>query len=183
VLSVMETEVVEAFDELYRAHYEALLGYALRRTAEPADAADVLAEVMMVAWRRRADLPPPDQCRLWLFGVARRVLANQRRGELRRQLLAQRLRAELGEAGSGTSGARDSPVLAAMALLNERDREVLELVAWEDLRPEEIAVVLDCSSGAARVRLHRARRRLRALLETGARAEGSLLSCRPKEAL
>lgn len=80
---------------MYRANYDDLLRFAVRRTADPADAADVVADVMTVAWRRRADLPAPDECRLWLFGVARKVLANQQRGEARRSLMAARLRDEL----------------------------------------------------------------------------------------
>lgn len=159
-----DTEVAEAFDAIYRAHYDDLLRYALRRTCEPADAADVVAEVMTIAWRRRADLPPSAQCRLWLFGVARNVLANQRRGELRRSHLARRLRQEL-DTSVETSRTGDSPVLDALATLSARDQEVLALTAWEGLRPEEIAVVLDCSPVAARVRLHRARHRLRNVLE------------------
>ena len=73
-----------AFEELYAAQYGDLLRYALRRVQEPADAADVVAETWVIAWRRRGDLPPNSERRLWLFGVARRVLANQRRGQLRR---------------------------------------------------------------------------------------------------
>lgn len=80
------------FEALYSAHYDALLRYALRRVADPADAADVVAETWTVAWRRRTQLPGGDADRLWLFGVARRVLANQRRGQLRRSQLTDRLR-------------------------------------------------------------------------------------------
>jgi DNA-directed RNA polymerase specialized sigma24 family protein len=71
------------FEELYAAHHASLLGYALRRTANTDDAADVLAETFLAAWRRLDDVPPGPQARLWLYGTARRVLANQRRGELR----------------------------------------------------------------------------------------------------
>jgi RNA polymerase sigma-70 factor (ECF subfamily) len=57
-----------------------LLAYALRRVDRPEDAADVVAETFLVAWRRLDDVPPGAQARLWLYGVARRQLANQRRG-------------------------------------------------------------------------------------------------------
>ena len=61
-----------------------MLGYALRRTDNTDDAADVLAETFLVAWRRPDEIPPGPQARLWLYGTARRVLANQRRAERRR---------------------------------------------------------------------------------------------------
>ena len=83
------------FEEVYAANRGPILGYVLRRTGNPHDAADVLAETFLTAWRRLDDVPPGDRARLWLSGVARRVLANQQRGEHRRSELADRLRAEL----------------------------------------------------------------------------------------
>ncbi|HEY3140934.1 MAG TPA: sigma factor, partial [Acidimicrobiales bacterium] len=77
----------EEFEELYRAQVRSLLAYALRRVDHPEQAADVVAETMLVAWRRLDQVPPGDEARLWLFGVARRVLANQRRGSARRDRL------------------------------------------------------------------------------------------------
>lgn len=55
---------------------------------DPADAADAVAETFLVAWRRLGEVPDGREARLWLFGVCRRVLANHRRGELRRRHLA-----------------------------------------------------------------------------------------------
>src|SRR5580692_1766293 len=72
-----------------------ILCYVPRRTENPDDAADVIAETFLTAWRRLDAVPPGDEARLWLYGVARRVLANYRRGERRRAVLADRLRAEL----------------------------------------------------------------------------------------
>lgn len=66
----------DRFRVLYAAHLNAILGYALRRVAAPEDAADVVAETFLIAWRRCADVPPGGEARLWLYGVARRVLAN-----------------------------------------------------------------------------------------------------------
>ena len=81
----------ERFSALYADCYPRLLGYALRRTHTVEDAADVVAETFLVAWRRLEHVPPGDEARLWLYGVARRVLANQRRGERRRDRLEVRL--------------------------------------------------------------------------------------------
>ncbi|WP_346433485.1 RNA polymerase sigma factor [Nonomuraea composti] len=83
------------FEELYTEHYGAVSAYVHRRTDHPDDTADLLAETFTTVWRRLGDLPPGDQARLWLYGVARRVLANHRRGQSRRTALAQRLRDEL----------------------------------------------------------------------------------------
>ncbi|RBQ21368.1 RNA polymerase subunit sigma-24 [Spongiactinospora rosea] len=152
----------QRFEQMYLAHYPDLLGYVQRRTESPDDAADALAETFTTAWRRLDDVPEGGEARLWLYGVARRVLANQRRGESRRSALAVRLRAELAEwaesapaAGGGMDGVR-----AAFRRLGETDREVLSLAVWEGLTSAEIATVLGCSDGAARLRLHRARKRL-----------------------
>ena len=162
-----------AFRELYDAHGRALLAYAVRRLPRAEDAADVVAEAMLVAWRRRSEAPTGDEARLWLFGVARRVLANQRRGERRRNRLGERLGAELrqqltstGDGGDATAGV-DTHVVVLRALdqLDEGDREVLRLHAWEGLGPHEIATVLGIGATAARSRLHRARARLRRRLD------------------
>lgn len=149
----------ERFTALFESTHRALLAYAVRRVVDPADAADVVAETFLVAWRRLDDVPPGDQARPWLFGVARRVLANLHRGDRRRHALADRLRETLTDVVPPPS-VGESPVERALRRLGEGDQEILRLVAWEELARDEIAVVLGVSRGAVRVRLHRARRRL-----------------------
>ena len=130
----------------------------------------MLAETFLVAWRRLADLPDEPDTRPWLFGVARRVLANQHRAERRRSALTEALihetalltAAHLRPPGEDPRSARLS---AALGRLPETDREVLLLAGWEALSPAQIAVVLECSPSTARVRLHRARRRLSAQID------------------
>ena len=79
------------FEAVYAAYHGPVLGYVLRRTGNPDDAADVLADTFLTAWRRLEDLPPEPAARLWLYGVARRVLANHRRGDdLERGFVANR---------------------------------------------------------------------------------------------
>ena len=154
------------FGNLYRAEARAILAYALRRTDDGEDAADVVAETFLVAWRRLGEVPLGGEGRLWLYGVARRVLANQHRAERRRtrlgERLAESLRTEL--ATHAVPGGEAPAVLRAMAGLRPEDRELLLLVSWEELSPSEAARVLEISALAARSRIHRARRRLRALL-------------------
>jgi len=161
------------FEQVYAAHRAAILGYALRRTADPQDAADVLAETFLIAWRRLEDVPRGEEARLWLYGVARRVLANHHRGERRRSALvdglAGRLRAELAVHRAAPPEGEAAAIAAAFGELSDSDRELLALVGWENLDHGEIAAVLGCSRNAVRIRLHRARRRFaRALDRHGA---------------
>jgi RNA polymerase sigma-70 factor (ECF subfamily) len=163
-------ETRRRFEQVYAVHHAAVLGYALRRTVSADDAADVIAETFLTAWRRLDDIPEGEAARPWLYGVARRVLANQRRGEQRRTALGERLRSELAAAPHGRE---PSPGLEGVAVafrrLSDEDREILTLAGWEGLDAGQIAVVLGCSRNAARIRLHRARRRFAAALhDTGA---------------
>ncbi|HKZ14714.1 MAG TPA: RNA polymerase sigma factor [Solirubrobacterales bacterium] len=163
----------ERFSRLYRAHARDVLAYALPRAGGPEDAADVVAETFLVAWRRIGDVPSGDEGRLWLYGTARRVLANQRRGERRRDRLSSRLGSELAAAVAvpAPQGREGAALLRVLARLGEEDREILMLAGWEELKSPQIARVLGISAVAARVRLHRARRRLRA--ELAAEEEGA----------
>jgi RNA polymerase sigma factor (sigma-70 family) len=149
----------DRFRAVYDANYHRVLGYALRRASEE-DAADVVAETFLVAWRRLDDVPDGEAARLWLYGTARRVLANQQRGRRRRDRLSERLRTE---PALGMQAAPPRPDLtvaaAALARLRPDDRELLALVAWEGLDAAAIAEVCSCSCNAARIRIHRARRR------------------------
>ena len=164
----------DRFRALFDAHASDVLRYATRRVAQPADAADVLVEVFSVAWRRRRQVPPPPQDRLWLFGVARRAVANHRRGERRRSALQDRLRASLDVSFPiDEHPSLDEPgrsVATAMAALDPGDRELLRLSAWEQLTPSGIATVVGVPAATVRVRLHRARARLAARLQRDAPA-------------
>ncbi|AQZ69321.1 RNA polymerase, sigma-24 subunit, ECF subfamily [[Actinomadura] parvosata subsp. kistnae] len=160
------------FEELYASSYRPLLGYALRRCPDPDDAADVVAETFMVAWRRIEEVPQEDEARLWLFGVARKVLANQRRGERRHEQRTAALRAQLAASPlvAELPGEDFSQLGQVFRSLPEDDRELLALVAWERLSPSEIAKVLGTSANVVRVRLYRARSRFaRRLAEAGVR--------------
>jgi len=153
-------EVREAdFAALFNAHFDSLLAYTRRRAPQLADAEDAMAETYVVAWRRFDELPAGAEAqRLWLFGVAYRVIANQRRAAGRRLQLTDRLKAAL------LPPSRPPAVLAdvtdAMATLAEADQEILRLAAWEGLSHGEIGLVLGITPNAAAIRLHRARSRL-----------------------
>jgi RNA polymerase sigma factor (sigma-70 family) len=161
-LRLVPTDEVR-FRELFQSHFRELLGYALRRSGSPEDAADVVAETMLVAWRRFDQVPSDDTARLWLYGVARRVLANHRRGQVRRDHLAGRLRAELENvtADHADEVEANTVILQAMKGLSDDDRELIMLTTWEHLDPQQAAVVLGVPARTVRTRLHRARTRLR----------------------
>lgn len=151
-------EPEQRFEEIYTAYYPAVATYVRRRAGSPDDIADVISETFTTAWRRLNDVPKGDGARLWLYGVARRVLANHFRAEERRTALALRLREEIKTWAASAAG--DDLAHQAFKRLSDDDRELLSLVAWEGLSGPEIAKVLGCSRGAARLRLHRARKRL-----------------------
>jgi RNA polymerase sigma-70 factor (ECF subfamily) len=136
--------------------YEALVRYVGRRCAA-ADADDVVAEVLLVLWRRLDDVPP-DAAVPWTYGVARRTLANERRGERRRLALVDRLHTS--RATPPPPAESDGELEAALALLSAEERELVRLWAWEHLEPREIATVLGITPNAASIRLHRAKARL-----------------------
>lgn len=148
-----------------------LLSYFERRVEVREDAADLLGETLLVLWRRASDIPASDvEAAMWLFGVARRVLAGHRRGGRRRLALAERLRNELAVAGAGADDIARH-VRAAVRALPERDRELIGLVHWEGFTLAEAAAMLGIRPGAARMRYQRARARLAEALLTGSSEE------------
>ncbi|MEU6996088.1 sigma-70 family RNA polymerase sigma factor [Streptomyces sp. NPDC046465] len=155
----------ETFAAAYREHYWAVSRYVARRLGGPTnDTEEVVADVFAVAWRRRADLPPSSLP--WLYGIARRCLANAVRGYGRRRRLVERLGNDESRhrrnVVAGPEAARPGDwVHDALNLLSASDQEVLRLTAWEELDTEELATALGCGARAAAMRLHRARRRLR----------------------
>jgi len=150
--------VEEDFRRLWAEHHRHVLAYALRRTGQRADAEDVVSSTFTVAWRRRGDKPAAEFELPWLYAIAARVLANQRRSLRRLVALRSRLRELPAPAADERS---DLPeVVAALKQLRGDDQEILRLAAWEGLTGAELAVALGCSENAATIRLHRARRRL-----------------------
>lgn len=147
------------FEELYAQYYGRVLGYVLRRDSA-AGAADVVADVFLVAWRRLDQVP--DDPLPWLLAVARKTLANQRRGRERRVALGEAVANTLRtERQAEPAVDAEMAVLAnAVRRLTEPDRELLRLIAWDGLTTREAARVLGISHTACRVRLHRIRRRL-----------------------
>ncbi|WP_405555478.1 sigma-70 family RNA polymerase sigma factor [Streptomyces canus] len=168
------------FEEVYRRTYLPVLRF-LRRRLPPAAAEDAAAEVFVAAWRHRREVRGKELP--WLYGIARRVAANALRARDRADRLEDRIRADHED---GAEPAAEEAVMrrlgaqGALDRLPAQEQEVLLLVAWDGLSARDAAKVLGCSSGAFKVRLHRARRMLEAavaedraqLPEVGLAAEG-----------
>jgi RNA polymerase sigma factor (sigma-70 family) len=148
--------VMERFERIYEEHAPAVRAYVRRRAPESV-VEDVLADVFVVCLRRIDDVPR--NALPWLYVVARKTLANERRKRRDLPLAAPELAYEPEPAG-------DPQLAAAFAALSDADREILRLVAWEGLSLRAAARALECSPVAARVRYHRAKSRLAARLET-----------------
>lgn len=154
----------QPFGRLYERHFERVTAYLLARTDRDS-AAEAVARTFEIAWRRLPDVPVEPLP--WLLGVARRVLADQRRAQGRRNALIEHI-AEIAMETSGdhaeTLAAREL-VLAAIKDLTPFQQEALLLIAWDGLSEREAAAVLGCSRGAVALRLHRARKQLRVALD------------------
>jgi RNA polymerase sigma-70 factor (ECF subfamily) len=148
----MQQSPEERFQEIYGRHRPAVVAYARRRaSADTVD--DVVADTFLICWRKLERVPAEPLP--WLYAVARKTLANQRRAAARQPTPA------IAEIVADPVPFESDPALgAAFSRLSERDQEVLRLVAWEGLSLREAAAVLGCSAVACRVRFHRAKRRL-----------------------
>lgn len=153
------------FESFYNCRYREISGYVRRRVPEH-EAPDVIAQVFAIAWRRFEHVPAPPEDRLWLFGVARHSVADHRRSGLRRLRLHARLVRDLRPVSQQTSSPDPlhARVTAAIERLRPRDREVLQLVLWDDLTHAEAAAVLGCSVNAVELRFRHAQDRIRNVL-------------------
>lgn len=155
-----------SFAALFDAHYPAVLAYCRRRAGHE-EAGDAALATFEALWRSIDD--PPAEPRPWLYRVAGGQLANSRRSERRRLRLVERLARRPGVATRSPADPADTTAEAAAARtalgrLRPADREVLLLVAWEGLGPDEAAAALGVAPATFAVRLHRARRRLENIL-------------------
>lgn len=153
------------FDELYRELAPRVAGYCRRRT-DPEEAREVLAETFVLAWRKLESVP--EEAPLpWLLATARRILANRRRA---RRATTQMSEGRVPDHADDVAGLLD--LQRAFAKLSDDDRDTVALIAWDGLTVAEAAVVAGCSAGTFSVRLHRARKRLEALMEPAAPVGG-----------
>lgn len=187
LLTASSAGSADAYSVFFRRHVDAITRYAVRRCANPEDVADLVAECFLVALQSaHRYVPETDTALPWLFGISRRLLAKQRRkyaGNRRIEVKASNAfpvfsAAEDNEIASAIDAARQAPALeAALHRLTLAEREVLELVAYDGLSPSEAAAALDITPNAARLRLSRARRSVRAEIApapvAGSQVEGA----------
>lgn len=147
----------------------ALLAYFNRRVAEPEDAADLVAQTLMVVWKRVAALPLDEtEARMWMFGIARHVHLGYLRGRRRHIALADKLRGHLMSSGRESVSAIDGRYLdltTAIDALPVIDQEIVRLLHWDGLSLEQVARHLGKPASTIRSRYHRARERLRRSLD------------------
>ncbi|MDJ0770733.1 MAG: sigma-70 family RNA polymerase sigma factor [Ilumatobacter sp.] len=155
-----------AYEDLFRANYRAVQGFVQAQYPN-VDTAQVMSNTFEIALRRFEDIPQ-DAERGWLIGVARNCCRNELRAERRRR----RRLAEVaslqridGPSTSPISGLDLDAVLTAFRQLRPSDQEVMLLAEWHGLLGRDLAAALGVSPSAAAVRLHRARQRLRSLLD------------------
>jgi RNA polymerase sigma factor (sigma-70 family) len=149
---------MQRFEKIYKEHVEAVRSYVRRRAPE-AIVDDVVSDTFLVCLRRIERVPAEPLP--WLYSVARKTLANERRKRRRVAHGHEALTASPDPVGDGE-------LAAAFNALSERDREILRLVAWEGLSLADAATVLGCSAVACRVRYHRAKSRLASKLAAAA---------------
>jgi RNA polymerase sigma-70 factor (ECF subfamily) len=144
-----------------------LLAYLQRRTGHPEDAADLLGDVLLVAWRRAESLPADAlEARLWLFGIASRTVLNHRRARGRRSAAIAQLREDIRTQRAQPEFADAQDVRAAVAALPKREAELVRLIHWEGFSIAEAAAITHTNASTARSRYASARTRLRTALGT-----------------
>ena len=158
----------ERFERFAPGLVEPLRRYLARRT-DPDTAQDVLAETLLVCWRRVEDLP--EEPLPWAYAVAANCLRNAERAARRQRRVAAKV-ATMEPRALPPDPAGDLDLSQALGRMRAEDAELLRLWAWEQLTPTEIATVLDITANAASIRLHRARERLRAELRKIERVSG-----------
>jgi len=162
----------EVFALVFERHYEVIRRYLQRRGGHELGeelAAQTFEEAFLARGRYRAQYP---SAKPWLLGIATNLLRKHMRGDdaHRRALARHAGRREIHDRDIERADERllaqlhRGPLIEAVASLEDRDRDVLLLFAWNDLTYEEIAVALGIPVGTVRSRLNRARRQLRELI-------------------
>lgn len=159
---------IDEFTRLFNEHSRALRRFTLRRLNDVKSCEDVVADTFLIAWRRWDDLPEHERELQLLYGIAYRVLSNQRRSRDRRERLRTRLSLERDPHSDGDESDFVDAVIVRRALdqLRSTDRELLEFVYWERLTYREIAKIIGVSENAVGIRINRAKLVLKALLSS-----------------
>jgi RNA polymerase sigma factor (sigma-70 family) len=164
------TTTMASFERVYRANVGAISAFFERRCDEPQEVADLTSETFVEAMRHFSAFDPRrGTVRGWLFGIARHRFAHHCEQAARGRALEQRVRGatalaedvreEIEARIDAQRVGRD--LLARCAEMSELDRSAIELVDLAGLTPKDAASALEVSPATLRVRLFRARARLR----------------------
>lgn len=156
-----------ALRELYAAYGQRLYAYALRLTAEPALAEDVVQDALVVVWRTAGKFRGEGRLIAWLLGIVHHIAlkAIRHRTEPLSEEIEENLPArEASPEEQAQSGDQANWVRAGVQTLSPEHRAVLELVFYQGLSLEEVAKVCECPTGTIKSRLSYARRHLRGVL-------------------
>jgi RNA polymerase sigma factor (sigma-70 family) len=159
-----------SFADAFDRYAPDILRYARRRTDSPDSAWDIVSDTFTAAWRHWDRRPAPNRLLPWLYAIAGNAVRDQRRSSDRRRRLLARLSADrAGPVADHADGVvLGGAVSAALARLPVADRDILCLIAWEgQTDARALGLALGLRPGSVRSRVHRARRRLRALLDEG----------------
>ncbi len=168
LLRRMATGSEAALREFYQAFHGRVYAFALRRLRNPADAAEVLNEVMLEAWRSAARFEGRSQVLTWVLGIAHhKIIDNLRR---QKSHLLNELDPEMADDDGPTAldaiaGTQDAAQLRrCLEDLSDAHRLIVHLAFFEDLPYEEIARIADCPVGTVKTRMFHARRLLKRCL-------------------
>lgn len=155
----------ERVGQLVKDHAGSILDYFIRRVPDREDAADLLGETLVVVWRKVRSVPAdPGEARMWMFGVARRVLSQGWRSRARRRALTDKLAQHLTEMAPAADQDHTADVRAAIAKLQAVDQEIIRLVYWDGFTLTEVAQLLEMNAATVRSRHARAKALLHTLL-------------------
>lgn len=173
------------FSKAFDLYYSQVWSYCRRRLPE-SEVDDVVAEIFTTAWRRINDLPEEPLTLPWLYRTAFNVVGHSIRSRQRRTNNEQKgqrpLRLVVTPEDSVIASDQASGIAACVARLKPSDQELVRLVAWEQLSNEDIAAVLDCSTNAAAIRIHRVRERIENLLKAN-QVAGNSMDRQPRSTL
>jgi RNA polymerase sigma-70 factor, ECF subfamily len=157
------------FEDVYRAHLDAVFRFCLSQLRDRDAAEEVTAEVFSAALTAYARVQPDEGVLTWLMSIARNRVVDHFRATRRRELLASFLRHRWTSSPDPSEVAEANDDLAragrAIAKLDQRKRLLVGLRVASQLSYAEIGEVMGISETAARVATHRALRKVRATLE------------------
>ena len=157
-----------AFEDLIRLMQRPLLYYATKVTGNPEVALDVLQDVWLKVFREIRRLRNPGSLRPWLYRIAHGIAVDRTRQRISWIRTQEAHIAELSESEDVSFTREDAAAIhEALNELGTKHREVLVLYFLEEFSLAEIAMVIGCSEGTVKSRLHYAKKKMKQILSGG----------------